>query len=194
MMNESIANEIEIKRAQNHVRMAEKDVKNAEYTLARAKRRLRNAKFKPEAIMRMNRLGINPNVIDGFRANGRVVMYSADLDIFLPPRDEEKAIIRKLEHDFDAMVYFIIAQTAYFGPGAILPMASFLYVNSDVVQLEHDAPIYGPNFVRAYTHNYDSPIDSECSDIYVKRTPSGGVRRIGVHEFEKLCEQARITQ
>lgn len=194
MMDKSIANASEISYAQRKVRIAERNVNLAELALVMAKRRLRSAKFKPEAIMRMNRLGIHPAFIDSFRENGHVVMYSADLNTFLPPMDEEMAIIRKLEDDFDAMVYFIIAQTAYFGPGAILPMASFLYVNSDVVQLEHDNPIYGPNFVRAYTHNYDSPMDSECGDIYVQRTPSGGLRRIGMHEFEQLCEQARIIQ
>lgn len=187
----------EISYAQLKLQVAERHVENANCELARAKKRLNNATLKPEAIMRMNRLGISPNVIDDFRANGRVVMYSADLDIFLPTMDEEEAIIRKLEHDFNAMVYFIIGQTVCLGPGADLVMASFLYVSPEVVQLEHDSPIYGPNLVFGYTHCYDDPIDSEYGDIPVQRTPSGGLRRLTLceqDELNKQHKQARIIQ
>lgn len=187
----------EISYAQFQLQVAERHVENANYELARAKRRLNNATLKPEAIMRMNRLGINPDAIEDFRANGRVVMYSADLDKFFSPMAEEKAIIRKLEHDFSAMVYFVFAQAAYFGPGAIVPMASFLYVSPEVVQLEHDSPIYGPNLVFAYTHCYDEPIDSEYGDVPVQRTHSGGLRRLTLREQDELNkqhEQARIIQ
>ncbi len=183
-MNKNFSNEI--RYAQNDLLMAETCVRGAQNKLSRAKRRLRDAKLKPEAIMRMNRLGISPNVIDDFRANGRVAMYSAEFDKFFSPMEEEAAIIRKLEHDLSAMVYFVFAQTFFLGPGAILPMASFLYVSPEVVQLEHDSPIYGPNLVFAYTHCYDDPIDSEYGDIPVQRTPSGGLRRLTLREQYEL--------
>lgn len=180
MMDENIS--AEVRRAQNMVLMAEHHVKRARNELARARGQLRRAKLKPEAIVRMNRLGIRPDIVDDFRLNDTVVAYSADFDIFLSPGSEEQTIIRKLEHDFAAMVYFMFTQTVCFEPGAVFLMESFLYVSPDVVQLEHDSPIYGPNFVFAYTHNYDSPIDSEHSDLPVQRTPSGGLRRLTLNE------------
>lgn len=167
-----------IRNARYKLRLAEQHLNSVKAEVVRAKKELREAELTPEAIMRMNRLGINPNVIDDFYTNGQVVLYSSDLDMFLSLGKEEKAIIRKLERDFDAMVYFVIGHTLWVGPDTGLVMSSFLYVNQNVVQLEHDSPIYGPNLVHAYTYNYDSPIDSEHSDIPVQRTPSGGLELI----------------
>lgn len=64
------------------IRLAQRMLRIAEGQFARAKRQLRNAKLKSEAIMRINRLGTNPNVIDGFYSNDGVVVYSAELDMF----------------------------------------------------------------------------------------------------------------
>lgn len=127
---------------------------------------------KEEAINRMKMLGIFPETIKQFKSD--MISYSE------PPLganywldDEQKAIVKKFEEEYNALVYFGIRSYTEFGK-----LDSFLYVSDHKEEWEMDNTDLKDGYVYAYVYNYDIPEFSEIGGIAV-RDRFGGLVRIG---------------
>lgn len=137
--------------------------------------------LKRETVEKMKNLMIAPDKIERFRQRGEVVIYDADADLFLPPNDEQQAIIRQVSRGGEALVYFVLRHNYSVAPGISYLMDSFLYLSLDLIEfMRNDSEEYRRCLAYTFTKNYTIPEFSEAGDIVVQQTPSGGLKRIPV--------------
>lgn len=127
---------------------------------------------KKEALQRMKALGIYSESIKQFERG--MVSYSE------PPMganywldDEQKAIIKKFEEEYNALVYFGIRSYTEFGK-----LDSFLYVSDNEEEWFMDNADIQEGYAVAYVYNHDVPEYSEIGSIAV-RERFGGLVRVG---------------
>lgn len=127
---------------------------------------------KKEAIKRMKALGIYSESIKQFERG--MVSYSE------PPMganywldDEQKAIIKEFEEEYDALVYFGMRSYTEFGK-----LDSFLYISDDEEEWFMDNADIQEGYAVAYVYNHDVPEYSEIGSIAV-RERFGGLVRVG---------------
>ena len=127
---------------------------------------------KKEAIQRMKALGIYSESIKQFERD--MVSYSE------PPMganywldDEQKAIIKEFEEEYDALVYFGMRSYTEFGK-----LDSFLYVSDNEEEWFMDNADIQEGYAVAYVYNHDVPEYSEIGSIAV-RERFGGLVRVG---------------
>lgn len=127
---------------------------------------------KKEAIQRMKALGIYSESIKQFEQG--MVSYSE------PPMganywldDEQKAIIKEFEEEYDALVYFGMRSYTEFGK-----LDSFLYISDDEEEWFMDNADIQEGYAVAYVYNHDVPEYSEIGSIAV-RERFGGLVRVG---------------
>lgn len=127
---------------------------------------------KKEAMQRMKALGIYSESIKQFEQG--MVSYSE------PPMganywldDEQKAIIKEFEEEYDALVYFGMRSYTEFGK-----LDSFLYISDDEEEWFMDNADIQEGYAVAYVYNHDVPEYSEIGSIAV-RERFGGLVRVG---------------
>lgn len=127
---------------------------------------------KKEALQRMKALGIYSESIKQFERG--MVSYSE------PPMganywldDEQKAIIKEFEEEYDALVYFGMRSYTEFGK-----LDSFLYISDDEEEWFMDNADIQEGYAVAYVYNHDVPEYSEIGSIAV-RERFGGLVRVG---------------
>ena len=127
---------------------------------------------KKEALQRMKALGIYSESIKQFERG--MVSYSE------PPMganywldDEQNAIIKKFEEEYNALVYFGIRSYTEFGK-----LDSFLYISDDEEEWFMDNADIQEGYAVAYVYNHDVPEYSEIGSIAV-RERFGGLVRVG---------------
>ena len=126
---------------------------------------------KEEAIKRMKALGIFKQSIQQFKSD--MVSYSEPTGANYWIDDEQKAIVKKFEEEYNALVYFGIRSYTEFGK-----LDSFLYVSDHEEEWEYDNEDIKDGYAYAYVHNYDVPEFSEIGGITV-RERFGGLVRVG---------------
>ena len=127
---------------------------------------------KKEAISRLRTLGVYTESIKQFERG--MVSYSE------PPMganywldDEQKAIVKEFEEEYNALVYFGMRSYTEFGK-----LDSFLYVSDEEEEWFMDREDIHEGYAVAYVYNHDAPEFSEIGSIAV-RERFGGLVRVG---------------
>ena len=125
-----------------------------------------------EAIARMKTLGIYSESIKQFKRG--IVSYSE------PPMganywldEEQQAIVKAFEEEYNALVYFGMRSYTEFGK-----LDSFLYVSDNEEEWFMDNADIQEGYAVAYVYNHDVPEYSEIGSIAV-RERFGGLVRVG---------------
>ena len=134
--------------------------------------------FKQTALTRMERWEINPERILQFREENKVSVYNVDTCRFSSPDDKQQSIIKKLDSEYNGVVYFIIRQNTPISSGEFYKMDSFLYIDAETESLRRNDPgAYDDYRVCAYTYYCDVPEFSEFGDICIGKAFCGGIGR-----------------
>lgn len=128
---------------------------------------------KAEAIKRMKALGIFPQTIQQFKRENLVSYSEPTMGANYWLDDEQKAIIKEFEQEYNALVYFAIRSYTEFGK-----LDSFLFVSDYEEEWEMDNEDIKDGYALAYVYNYDVPDFSEIGSIMVKER-FGGLVRVG---------------
>ena len=125
-----------------------------------------------EAISRMKTLGIYSESIKQFK-NGMVSYSEPPMGANYWLDEEQQAIVKAFEEEYNALVYFGIRSYTEFGK-----LDSFLYVSDHEEEWEMDNADIQDGYAVAYVYNHDIPEYSEIGSIAV-RERFGGLVRIG---------------
>lgn len=128
-------------------------------------------KMKEEAISRMLRWGLHPNVVQEFREEDKL-NRSENYGFLYWLTDEEQQMVKEFEQIHNKMVYHVIKI-----PTSIGMMYNLLYVGEDVDEwtLDNDDILQGQQLL--YVKNMDADDCSEFGSIGIKRTVAGGLVR-----------------
>lgn len=136
-----------------------------------------------EAVKRMEMLGLRPDVISRFRADGRPD-FAMEGGKQLPLMESEKEMIRKLEGNNEYLVYVVIRNDSCYGK-----MTSYVIVSRHKCDwgLERNSLVEN-NTVLAYVHNSDVPRFSETGMLPVCRLSNRMLDRgdLGEYSMENL--------
>ena len=127
-------------------------------------------KKKREALRRMSALGLRPNAIEMLRDEGKICVSHPGAGYF-EISSEYEDLVRKLENEFNCMVYHLI----YSGSGEFI---SALYVAKceDEWRYAFDDTVSG--YPMAYVFNINHPELSEFGYISIEEN-DGILKRIG---------------
>ena len=125
-----------------------------------------------EAMARMKTLGIFADTVKQFK-RGLVSYSEPPLGANYWLDEEQKAIVKAFEEEYNALVYFAIRSYTEFGK-----LDSFLYVSDHEEEWEMDREDIQDGYAVAYVYNYDVPEYSEIGSIAV-RERFGGLVRVG---------------
>lgn len=130
---------------------------------------------RQEAIRRMNTLGIFPQTIHQFEANGQVSISEPPFGAFYWVGGDDLERIKTFEEQFDALVYMVVRSYSTIGT-----MDSYLYISDHQEEWEMDRmQVQNPGEgVLAYVYNHNDPDFSEFGDIGLAKTTAAGLRRI----------------
>lgn len=128
---------------------------------------------KAEAIKRMKALGIFPETINQFKREDLVSYSEPQMGANYWLDDEQKAIVKAFEEEYNALVYFATRSYTEFGK-----LDSFLYVSDYEEEWEMENDDITDGYAYAYVHNYDVPEYSEIGGIAIKER-FGGLVRVG---------------
>lgn len=126
-------------------------------------------KAKLEAIKRMMRLNLHPNVLADFKED--MLNKSESLGFLYWLTAEELTAVMEFEEEHDAIVYHVIYQSTNFGE-----LYSFLYVKLDDEEWEQDNEGLKQREVLAYVWNKNVPEFSEFGCIGIRPQFGGLVR------------------
>lgn len=128
-------------------------------------------KMKEEAVSRLLKWGLHPNVVREFKEEGKL-NRSEGSGLLYWLTDEEQQIVKRFEKDHNKVVYHLIKT-----PTSIGMLYNILYVGADVGEwtLDNDDLMAGQQLV--YVKNMDADDCSEFGSIGIKRTVAGGLER-----------------
>lgn len=128
-------------------------------------------KMKEEAISRMLRWGLHPNVVQEFREEDKL-NRSENYGFLYWLTDEEQQMVREFEQIHNKMVYHVIKT-----PTSIGMTYNLLYVGEDVGEwiLDNDDILQGQQLV--YVKNMSVDDCSEFGSIGIERTIAGELVR-----------------
>ena len=127
---------------------------------------------KAEAIKWMQKLNLNPEIIENFENHDTVLVCSGPAgDIHKATPNQLKAI-HDFEKQWDNVVYLIVESDACFGH-----MDSLLFVGNYPEEWEEMEEFLSEGYVLTWTMNIDHPFCSDMGDIFVERTKNGGLVR-----------------
>lgn len=135
-----------------------------------AKNQQDRAKMVEEAVGRMCRLGMMPQVITKFRKQG-TVLKSETAGILYDLNDEEKKTVADWEEESGGIVYAAILSNMVFGRCLAL-----LYVSAEEEEWELDREDLDGRVPLAYVANLDAPDCSELGSIGIAPANGGLVR------------------
>lgn len=135
-----------------------------------AKNQQDRVKMVEEAVGRMCRLGMMPQVITKFRKQG-TVLKSETAGILYDLNDEEKKAVTDWEEESGGIVYAAILSNMVFGRCLAL-----LYVSAEDEEWELDREDLEGRVPLAYVANLDAPDCSELGSIGIASANGGLVR------------------
>lgn len=135
-----------------------------------AKNQQDRAKMVEEAVSRMCRLGMMPQVITKFRKQG-TVLKSETAGILYDLNDEEKKAVADWEEKSGGIVYAAILSNMVFGRCLAL-----LYISAEEEEWELDREDLEGRVPLAYVANLDAPDCSELGSIGIVPANGGLVR------------------
>lgn len=135
-----------------------------------AKNQQDRAKMVEEAVSRMCRLGMMPQVITKFRKQG-TVLKSETVGILYDLNDEEKKAVADWEEKSGGIVYAAILSNMVLGRCLAL-----LYVSAEEEEWELDREDLDGRVPLAYVANLDAPDCSELESIGIAPANGGLVR------------------
>lgn len=150
-----------------------------------AKNQQDRAKMVEEAVGRMCRLGMMPQVITKFRKQG-TVLKSETAGILYDLNDEEKKAVADWEEKSGGIVYAAILSNMVLGRCLAL-----LYVSAEEEEWELDREDLDGRVPLAYVANLDAPDCSELGSIGIAPANGGLVSRVGggvVLEYNEQTE------
>lgn len=127
-------------------------------------------KKKREALRRMSALGLRPNAIEMFRDEGEICVSRPGVG-YCEMSSEYEDLVRKLENEFNCMVYHLI----YSGSGEFI---SALYVSESEEEWMYDFCDAMGGYPIAYVFNINHLEFSEFGYISIEEN-DGILKRIG---------------
>lgn len=130
-----------------------------------------------EAINRMKKLDLHENTIKEFMVERKlnksipVRMGSAVVGSLFLLNEDEEAIVREIEDDYNIVVYHVIENNTDFGK-----LLTMLYVSSEVEEWQYDEELFDSNCQFAYVKNLDDDLCSEFGTINYAKAYGGLVR------------------
>ena len=137
----------------------------------------REKKIK-EAMKRMKKLQLLPQIIEEFGEHPELVQYSEPTPLggilyWIKNEPEWMKKVEEFEKENNAVVYHAIHSYTNYGE-----MLSLLFVSDYEEEWEMDNEDIEDGYVMTYTINFDDPICSEFGTIVV-RPAMGGLKRVG---------------
>ena len=138
---------------------------------------MKHEKQVAEAVKRMKKLGLMPQIVVEFENEG-IVQYSEPTPIggilyWLSNEPEWREKVRVFEDEYHSLVYHVIHSYTRYGE-----QLSFLYVSDAEEEWEMDNIAIEDKYPFAYVENLDCPEFSEFGTIAVDER-AGGLVRIG---------------
>lgn len=132
-------------------------------------------KQKEEAVERMKKLGLMPQVIEEFKEGKLNFSESAGFLYWIDENTEHDLLnrVKAFEKEYNAVVYHVIHNLTEFGE-----LYSYLYVSAYEEEWEYDRADIDFGYAVAYVENIDDGNCSEFGSIVIKPT-NGGLMRIG---------------
>lgn len=130
-----------------------------------------------EALVRMKKLDLHPNVINEFRDERKLnksiycKVGRAKVGTLYWLTEEEERIVKEIENDYNIVVYHVIESNTEFGK-----LLTMLYVGSDVDEWEYDEELFKHNCQFAYVKNLNDDICSEFGTISYMKACGGLIR------------------
>lgn len=127
---------------------------------------------KAEAIRRMKKWGLFPEVIAQFERHDRVNESTPPFGACFWVRPQQLERIREFEQKHNGLVYHVIHSYTDIGE-----MESYLYVNDYPEEWDIDNADIADGCQLAYVYNVSEPDLSELGSIGVKLSPAAGLQR-----------------
>lgn len=130
-----------------------------------------------EAINRMKKLNLLPEIIKEFKKDQDLVQYSEPTPLggilyWIRNNPEWMEAVQEFEGKHNALVYHAVHSYTEFGE-----LLSLLFVSDYEEEWEYDNEDLDDGYVMTYTLNLDDPIFSEFGTIAVK-SAAGGLMRV----------------
>ena len=126
-------------------------------------------KQKEEALKRMKKLKLHPNVIKEFNSEGKLNKSVNGMLFWLEP--EEQAVVDKFQEEYGTLVYHVIKSETTFGL-----LLNLLYVSKEEEEWEMDNEDLNEGYAVAYIENLTDPMCSEIGSIGIIPRFGGLVR------------------
>ena len=127
---------------------------------------------KAEAIRRMKMLEIFPETIRQFEKENLISVSEPPFGAFYWADEEQQEVIKKIEKEYNLLVYVGIMSYTEFGK-----MLSLLYVSDHKDEWSDDNFNLLNGEAMTYTHNFNAEDCSEFGYIMFKKTPAAGLKR-----------------
>ena len=127
---------------------------------------------KAEAIRRMKMLEIFPETIRQFEKENLISVSEPPFGAFYWADEAQQEIIKKIEKEYNLLVYVGIMSYTEFGK-----MLSLLYVSDHKDEWSDDNFNLLNGEAMTYTHNFNAEDCSEFGYIMFKKTPAAGLKR-----------------
>lgn len=127
---------------------------------------------KAEASRRMRMLEIFPETVRQFEKQNLVSISEPPFGAFYWADEEQQEIIKKIEKEYNLLVYVGIMSYTEFGK-----MLSLFYVSDHKDEWADDNFNLLNGEAMTYTHNFDAEDCSEFGYIMFKKTPAAGLKR-----------------
>ena len=123
---------------------------------------------KEEAVSRMKRLGIPPEIVRQFEQDSSISVSEPPVGAFCWAEGEDLQHIRNFEADYHALVYVVIRSYTPIGK-----IDSCLYVSNYPEEWEYERRLLDKNTPSVYVYNHNAPECSELGEIGICRTIEG---------------------
>ena len=123
---------------------------------------------KEEAVSRMKRLGIPPEMVRQFEQDGCISISKPPSGAFYRAEGEDLQHIRNFESDYNALVYVVIRSNTPIGI-----IDSYLYVSNYPEEWEYERKLLDENTPSVYVYNHNVPECSELGEIGIRRSTEG---------------------
>ncbi len=127
---------------------------------------------KEEAVSRMKRLGISPEIVRQFEQDGYINISEPPAGAFYWAEGEDLQHVRNFEADYNALVYVVIRSYTEIGK-----IDSYLYVSDYPEEWEYERGLLDKNTSSVYVYNHNAPECSELGEIGIRRSGEGRLLR-----------------
>ena len=129
--------------------------------------------MKTEALKRMRKLGLSPDVIERFRDKNLIVKSEGNGEVSSLSEKEEK-MVREWEEETGHLVFYVMHNDSDYGE-----MLSLLYVSKYEEDWDVENGLIENGGAFAYVMNLDYEVSSEFGSVYFENV-NGVLNRLGV--------------